>query len=844
MKKITMLPVMLLLSLLSMTAAAGVSLNIYVDNPDNVKISIDYREAEVRKGMNTFALDDYSNVNVDPRDYARHWINGVYVDGVNKITPGSSFYLSQYTLPDYKGKTLIIESCTKESLRTATLKLKIDNPKRISNLSLNGQLSAYVSMKDFPAGEFQEVKFSPDYNTTMQISMNGARPYKVVVDGTELEIGQYGVTVSELHEGMEVEVYGDYPDEEATVTFNWVNDGRGFMNEFYIYGSAEENYSHTPVDFSTGVAKVPLGKQVVIGHSISYKDYQINSYLVGEESNSYISESRQFYITGDVTITMDMSLTDEVKVKVNVDDPDAVLVKKDSYGKDLIEVSKGENEVTLHQSNSSLTFLGRPGYKVESVTRNGEAVSMSWDGKSFPVSNVSADDVFVVTTSKRPTFDCYVTFEKASDVIVRRIVNDSNFQPEELTVTDGRNKFELSEDYPKLFIYPAEGCWINSVNLNGDNVEANYSGYYEVAMAADYEAAVSSETINRDKSYVLWFETLTAPNLNTLQWRYNNGKTDDKDIAEGYQLKTFFHGDNYFELSNYYDYGKDATVAVYLNDEKLPFASEWSTNVKIEEMHDGDVIRVYLTTAEPASHKVSFAVTDSENPKVAGKVSFDNVVRDLIRPVGDLGEELTVLDGTRFDFAVANTADEKVEISVTANGESVMPDEEGIYHVTVSDDTAIGLVYEMVPYAELYFVGDFNGWALDTQMATEDGKAYSCEIPALDGQFKIVDADWDEIVLGSNGDKVVFGEPYEAAEDGHSNMMLAAGKSTDIRVSLDLPTHTLVLEGTAGIASVGADTDSPEAYYTLQGIRLSERPTAPGVYIRRSGNQSEKICVK
>ena len=141
-------------------------------------------------------------------------------------------------------------------------------------------------------------------------------------------------------------------------------------------------------------------------------------------------------------------------------------------------------------------------------------------------------------------------------------------------------------------------------------------------------------------------------------------------------------------------------------------------------------------------------------------------------------------------------------------------------------------------------IGDFNGWALDTQMATEDGKAYSCEIPALDGQFKIVDADWDEIVLGSNGDKVVFGEPYEAAEDGHSNMMLAAGKSTDIRVSLDLPTHTLVLEGTAGIASVGADTDSPEAYYTLQGIRLSERPTAPGVYIRRSGNLSEKICVK
>ena len=35
--------------------------------------------------------------------------------------------------------------------------------------------------------------------------------------------------------------------------------------------------------------------------------------------------------------------------------------------------------------------------------------------------------------------------------------------------------------------------------------------------------------------------------------------------------------------------------------------------------------------------------------------------------------------------------------------------------------------------------------------------------------------------------------------------------------------------------------DTPVEYYTIQGIRLPGAPTAPGIYIRRTGSKAEKV---
>ena len=51
-----------------------------------------------------------------------------------------------------------------------------------------------------------------------------------------------------------------------------------------------------------------------------------------------------------------------------------------------------------------------------------------------------------------------------------------------------------------------------------------------------------------------------------------------------------------------------------------------------------------------------------------------------------------------------------------------------------------------------------------------------------------------------------------------------------------------------GIDDIEADgeaTDAPEQWFTVQGQYLgTERPTAPGLYIRRCGNEVTKVAIR
>jgi len=51
------------------------------------------------------------------------------------------------------------------------------------------------------------------------------------------------------------------------------------------------------------------------------------------------------------------------------------------------------------------------------------------------------------------------------------------------------------------------------------------------------------------------------------------------------------------------------------------------------------------------------------------------------------------------------------------------------------------------------------------------------------------------------------------------------------------------VSGLAGIADVAVDADAPVEYYNLQGVRM-QGDMAPGLYIRRQGNQATKVLVK
>lgn len=46
-----------------------------------------------------------------------------------------------------------------------------------------------------------------------------------------------------------------------------------------------------------------------------------------------------------------------------------------------------------------------------------------------------------------------------------------------------------------------------------------------------------------------------------------------------------------------------------------------------------------------------------------------------------------------------------------------------------------------------------------------------------------------------------------------------------------------------GVADIEVGSDAPEEYFTIDGVKLSSRPTAPGIYILRKGSRSVKIAL-
>ena len=63
-----------------------------------------------------------------------------------------------------------------------------------------------------------------------------------------------------------------------------------------------------------------------------------------------------------------------------------------------------------------------------------------------------------------------------------------------------------------------------------------------------------------------------------------------------------------------------------------------------------------------------------------------------------------------------------------------------------------------------------------------------------------------------------------------------------VEATINCTSMTVTCVRTAAVSDITADTaDAPARWYTLQGVALPDRPTAPGLYIRRTGNASKII---
>lgn len=142
-------------------------------------------------------------------------------------------------------------------------------------------------------------------------------------------------------------------------------------------------------------------------------------------------------------------------------------------------------------------------------------------------------------------------------------------------------------------------------------------------------------------------------------------------------------------------------------------------------------------------------------------------------------------------------------------------------------------------------------WYPSSDVALEIHKTYT---PAVQGRFKIYLGDKlvdlsKEVVLNVNGRELFRG----VLQPNLADMVNSCAEYYDpervypasIEVDLASMTGSALTSGIDEIlADSEFDSNAPVEYYTLQGIRLAEAPTAPGIYIARQGTKTRKIMVR
>lgn len=95
--------------------------------------------------------------------------------------------------------------------------------------------------------------------------------------------------------------------------------------------------------------------------------------------------------------------------------------------------------------------------------------------------------------------------------------------------------------------------------------------------------------------------------------------------------------------------------------------------------------------------------------------------------------------------------------------------------------------------AQVYLRGDFNRWSSNTPFSRdeEDGLYYIRNISIGSSEFKIADEDWSLVNLGSNGEPLMIGEPYQLESPGAN--ITATQEIQECDFILDLDNQTLLV---------------------------------------------------
>lgn len=446
MKKFYLFLIMLL-SVIAPQAADAFSITLNVDDASRINVFLNGYQ-DLVNGDNVFEVKDGDYLSITTQNNAG-LVSVMNGDKAVKLDSYSSFKL-KLTESEYAGAKLIIKTATLDEMRTASCKVTVDDPSKVTL-----RLSRTFTTVQLKSGE-NEVKFIPGTESTFTISPQSYDTplYKVTRNSVaaEAEYGSY--TLKNVAEGDVIDIQANYPDIDCAVKFNVNAEGVGFIKSVTVNGNEVTNYLDD--NFT-----VKCGSTISITRNS--EDYKLESFKVnGEDKTSdFYEDSYNIFVTDATTLDITAKKYTTFKATVDIDDVShATVYKGYSYYDDAFDMKNGKNEIEVSEKQPLISLVAKDGYYFTSVNDG----TTEYTDQSTSEINVDVTDGMVLKV---------VTAAIVRDKKALVYVDDRSATSSMVFSRGDYNRIEIGTGYNELEFYKGDNPFSVTVYANTKKVYKN-----------------------------------------------------------------------------------------------------------------------------------------------------------------------------------------------------------------------------------------------------------------------------------------------------------------------------------------------------------------------------------
>ena len=465
MKKFYLFLIMLL-SVIAPQAADAFSITLNVDDASRINVFLNGYQ-DLVNGDNVFEVKDGDYLSITTQNNAG-LVSVMNGDKAVKLDSYSSFKL-KLTESEYAGAKLIIKTATLDEMRTASCKVTVDDPSKVTL-----RLSRTFTTVQLKSGE-NEVKFIPGTESTFTISPQSYDTplYKVTRNSVAAEAEWGSYTLKNVAEGDVIDIQANYPDIDCAVKFNVNAEGVGFIKSVTVNGNEVTNYLDD--NFT-----VKCGSHISITRNS--EDYKLESFKVNGEdkTDDFYEESYDFFVTDAATFDITAKKYATFKATVDIDDVShATVYKGYSYYDDAFDMKNGTNEIEVSEKQPLISLVAKDGYYFTSVNDG----TTEYTDQSTSEINVDVTDGMVLKV---------VTAAIVRDKKALVYVDDRSATSSMVFSRNDYNTIEVATGYNELEFYRGDNPFSVSVYANTKKVYKNdvavdplYSGgsYFNFSLA-------------------------------------------------------------------------------------------------------------------------------------------------------------------------------------------------------------------------------------------------------------------------------------------------------------------------------------------------------------------------